>query len=201
MTVVPAGISTPPTVVALIGLSRKSPFTGPSMRRTLLDEVRDAAAVLSEQLLQLGVLTDQSGTPRRGGGPSSPGRPRTRWPPPERRRSPLAWTPSGKVAVASPVSTSLRGSRGGPRRRPSSARRGTRGVSGRGIADPVLPRPWVSGRWPPWSSWRNHSWSDSGTPEEIGDHVQREGAGVLPDELALALGRRTRRSGGRRAAT
>ena len=48
---------------------------------------------------------------RRAAGPSSPARPRTRWPPPGPRRCTSGSDPSGKVAVARPVRTSSRGSR------------------------------------------------------------------------------------------
>ena len=63
ITVVPAGRSTPPDRRRARGDSRKSPLTGLSNRSDLLDEVRDAVALVAEQLLELGALADE---PERG---------------------------------------------------------------------------------------------------------------------------------------
>ena len=57
MTVVPAAISTPPSSV-VTRASRKSPFTGLSMRRHSSTKFGMSCAVLAEQLLELLVLAD-----------------------------------------------------------------------------------------------------------------------------------------------
>ena len=101
----PAGMSTPPTVVG----TRRQPEVALDRAleaQRLLDEVRDAVAVVAEQLLELRVARRSAGARSRAGARWSPGRRRTGW----RRCRTTSITsgiePSGNVAVARPVSTS-----------------------------------------------------------------------------------------------
>ena len=55
---VPAGISTPPTLVGLFA-NRKSPLTGPSIRRHSSTKNADETAILAKVLLEIGAESAQ----------------------------------------------------------------------------------------------------------------------------------------------
>ena len=106
---VPAGRSTPPTVVGTPRQAELRLERGLEPQR-LLDEVRDEVALVAQLLLELGALADvpehRAEQARRG------------LPPAANRFAAISMTsstsgsePSGNVAVASSVMTSLRGSR------------------------------------------------------------------------------------------